>query len=194
MGIHGDKSQTERTNVIRGFKQGHCKIMIATDVAARGLDISNVEYVINYDFPKDIENYVHRIGRTGRSDKKGTSVTFMSEEDSSLAGKLIKILKEGDQEIPQELVDLSRYSSKSKFQKQRYGTPSGGKRNDYFNKGFQSNQDREFQTSRNRDYVSSRSRDYESSRDEDYQDYRSRESRSSRKSFNRPRDDSDPFY
>ena len=76
MGIHGDKSQAARSNTIKRFKSGDCKIMIATDVAARGLDISNVEYVINYDFPSDIENYVHRIGRTGRSDNKGTSMSI----------------------------------------------------------------------------------------------------------------------
>ena len=77
MGIHGDKTQMQRSKVIKSFKEGNCQVMIATDVAARGLDINNVEYVVNYDFPLDIENYVHRIGRTARSNKKGTSITLM---------------------------------------------------------------------------------------------------------------------
>jgi len=108
MGIHGDKSQSQRSMTIKRFKGGQTNVMIATDVAARGLDISGVMYVINYDFPKDIENYIHRIGRTGRSDNKGTSITFVTDEDP--AKKIIKILKESNQEVPQELVDLARNS------------------------------------------------------------------------------------
>lgn len=123
MGIHGDKSQMQRSNVIRAFKRGTCNIMIATDVAARGLDISGVEYVINYDFPKDIENYIHRIGRTGRSDNKGTSVTFLSEEDANSSRKLISILKESEQTVPEELYRLSRFARESKVHN-RFGGAS----------------------------------------------------------------------
>jgi len=126
-GIHGDKSQADRSRVIQRFKNGSVNIMIATDVAARGLDISNVEYVINYDFPNDIENYVHRIGRTGRADKKGTSITFLSQDDASQAGKLIKILEQAEQEVPQELVQLSRLAKESKQEQRRYGNFSGSK-------------------------------------------------------------------
>merc|ERR1712200_16224 len=103
IGIHGDKSQMARSTVIEKFKRGRANIMIATDIAARGLDITDVEYVINYDFPKDIENYIHRIGRTGRAEKTGTAITFFTEEDATYAKKLVKIMKDSNQEIPEDL-------------------------------------------------------------------------------------------
>ena len=107
MGIHGDKTQAQRDNTIRRFKDGSCNVMIATDVAARGLDISNVEYVVNYDFPLDIENYIHRIGRTGRANKKGTSITYMTPDDARFADKVVAIMREADQEVPEELIELA---------------------------------------------------------------------------------------
>jgi ATP-dependent RNA helicase DDX5/DBP2 len=125
-GIHGDKSQIQRSSVIQKFKAGHCRIMIATDIAARGLDISGVEYVLNYDFPNDIENYVHRIGRTGRSNAKGTSITFFTDTDANQAKKLIEILKEAEQEIPQELYQYMKFARAEKFTKKRYGRQEGG--------------------------------------------------------------------
>merc|ERR1719221_1683581 len=94
MGIHGDKSQRMRSETLQRFKEGSCNVMIATDVAARGLDINDIEWVVNYDFPLDIENYIHRIGRTGRASKKGNSLTYMTSEDARFAEKLIKILQE----------------------------------------------------------------------------------------------------
>ena len=97
MGIHGDKTQMQRSKVIKSFKEGNCQVMIATDVAARGLDINNVEYVVNYDFPLDIENYVHRIGRTARSNKKGTSITLITDNEARFAKKLVQILRESNQ-------------------------------------------------------------------------------------------------
>jgi len=124
MGIHGDKSQIQRSSTIQKFKAGHCKIMIATDIAARGLDISGVEYVVNYDFPNDIENYVHRIGRTGRSNAKGTSITLFTDDDANHAKKLVEILKEAEQEVPQELYEFMKYHRGSKVTKKRYGKQS----------------------------------------------------------------------
>jgi len=114
MGIHGDKSQTMRAATIQRFKDGSCKVMIATDVAARGLDISDVDWVVNYDFPLDIENYIHRIGRTGRANKKGHSLTYMTSDDARFAKKLIKILEEADQEVPEDLVNLKDLSVSEK--------------------------------------------------------------------------------
>ncbi len=76
-GIHGDKRSRERIRTLEAFKEDKINILIATDVAARGLDIPNVSHVINYDIPQNYETYVHRIGRTGRGDKKGTSLTFV---------------------------------------------------------------------------------------------------------------------
>lgn len=80
-GIHGDLSQQKRMSVLRAFKNGNMDILVATDVAARGLDISGVTHVYNYDIPQDPESYVHRIGRTGRAGKEGMSVTFVTPNE-----------------------------------------------------------------------------------------------------------------
>jgi superfamily II DNA/RNA helicase len=76
-GIHGDKRSRERIRILESFKKDHITILIATDVAARGLDIPDVTHVINYDVPQTYDTYVHRIGRTGRAGKKGTALTFV---------------------------------------------------------------------------------------------------------------------
>ena len=82
--IHGDKAQKERESVLSRFKKGDLKILIATDVSARGIDVPNVDFVINYDLPDKPENYVHRIGRTGRGTQKGQAVSFCSKEEKPL--------------------------------------------------------------------------------------------------------------
>lgn len=82
--IHGGKDQQERQRALEAFKKGENKILIATDVSARGIDIANVEYVVNYDLPELPENYVHRVGRTGRGGKKGQAVAFCSKEEMPL--------------------------------------------------------------------------------------------------------------
>lgn len=76
--IHGNKKQSQRQRVLTGFKNNEIKILLATDVASRGLDIDNVTHVINYDLPETYEDYIHRIGRTGRMDKKGVALTFIT--------------------------------------------------------------------------------------------------------------------
>jgi superfamily II DNA/RNA helicase len=76
--IHGDKSQSYRLRALRSFKEGKVKILVATDVAARGLDIDNVSHVINYDLPANYEDYVHRIGRTGRAAQKGNAISLVT--------------------------------------------------------------------------------------------------------------------
>jgi len=121
MGIHGDKSQNHRSHTIQRFRDGSCNVMIATDVAARGLDINDVEWVVNYDFPLDIENYIHRIGRTGRASKKGNSLTYMTPEDGKVAGKLIEILKQAEQEVPEELIKLQKENRFVKGSKGKVG-------------------------------------------------------------------------
>jgi ATP-dependent RNA helicase DDX5/DBP2 len=103
LSIHGDKEQSERDWVLKEFKDGKNPILIATDVAARGLDVKDIKYVINYDFPGQIEDYVHRIGRTGRAGATGSSYSFFTADKSWLARDLIKILAEASQPIPQEL-------------------------------------------------------------------------------------------
>jgi ATP-dependent RNA helicase DBP3 len=99
--IHSDKSQKLRIEALNSFKSGKTPLLIATDVASRGLDIPQVEYVINYSFPLTIEDYVHRIGRTGRAGKTGISHTFFqTQADKSHAGELVNVLKETNQKIP----------------------------------------------------------------------------------------------
>ena len=82
--IHGDKTQQERNTVMTDFRNGTIKILIATDVSARGIDIPNIEMVVNYDLPEQAENYVHRVGRTGRGDKFGKSISFCSDGEKNL--------------------------------------------------------------------------------------------------------------
>jgi ATP-dependent RNA helicase RhlE len=82
--IHGNKDQDERSSVMKNFKEGTNKIVIATDISARGIDIPNVEIVINYDLPEEAENYVHRVGRTGRGMQKGLAISFCSTEEKEI--------------------------------------------------------------------------------------------------------------
>jgi Superfamily II DNA and RNA helicases len=81
LSIHGDKEQRERFETMEKFRSGAVKILVATDVSARGIDIPDVDYVVNYDLPDLPENYVHRVGRTGRGEKKGLAVSFCSPEE-----------------------------------------------------------------------------------------------------------------
>ncbi|HBF88971.1 MAG TPA: ATP-dependent helicase [Bacteroidales bacterium] len=82
--IHGDKEQKDRTSIMKQFKEGIVKILIATDVSARGIDVAKVQYIINYDLPDKAENYVHRVGRTGRGTEKGIAISFCSEEEKPM--------------------------------------------------------------------------------------------------------------
>ncbi|KAI4328007.1 hypothetical protein L6164_020405 [Bauhinia variegata] len=110
--IHGDKAQSERTKALSLFKKGSCPLMIATDVAARGLDIPDVEVVINYSFPLTTEDYVHRIGRTGRAGKKGVAHTFFTKHNKGLAGELVNVLKEAGQVVPEALLKFGTHVKK----------------------------------------------------------------------------------
>jgi ATP-dependent RNA helicase RhlE len=82
--LHGGKEQEDRTSVMNDFKDGTAKLLIATDVSARGIDIQGINYVVNYDIPDVAENYVHRVGRTGRGQAKGFAVSFCSMEEKEL--------------------------------------------------------------------------------------------------------------
>jgi len=104
--IHGDKSQEGRTLAVEQFKSGEIPLLVATDVAARGLDIPGVDFVINYSFPLTIEDYVHRIGRTGRAGREGTAHTFFQLCDKLRAGELVKVLKDANQEVPAAMNDF----------------------------------------------------------------------------------------
>lgn len=109
--IHGDREQREREEALRDFKRGTMKLLIATSVAARGLDIKNVTHVINYDMPQSIDEYVHRIGRTGRLGNCGRATSFFDpEQDYGIAADLKKILLQAKQVVP-EFLDNVRVSS-----------------------------------------------------------------------------------
>lgn len=101
--IHSDKDQKERFSVMRKFREGKVLIMIATDVSARGIDIPDVDFVVNYDLPEQSENYVHRVGRTGRGTRKGQAVSFCSEEEKPI---LLEIEKYLDSEI--QVLDIAK--------------------------------------------------------------------------------------
>ncbi|XP_073151036.1 DEAD-box ATP-dependent RNA helicase 52C-like [Henckelia pumila] len=108
--IHGDKVQMERERALRSFKNGRTPILVATDVASRGLDIPQVAHVINFDLPKVIDSYVHRIGRTGRAGKSGLATAFFSEQNAPLAKELIELMREANQETPEWLVQYAKTS------------------------------------------------------------------------------------
>ncbi|KAK7379654.1 hypothetical protein VNO80_05118 [Phaseolus coccineus] len=110
--IHGDRTQQERELALRSFKTGNTPILVATDVAARGLDIPHVAHVVNFELPNDIDDYVHRIGRTGRAGKKGLATAFFNDNNASLARPLADLMQEANQEVPEW---LSRYAARSTF-------------------------------------------------------------------------------
>lgn len=106
--IHGDRSQMQREKTLDAFRRNRVNVLVATDVASRGLDVSDIKHVINYDYPNTTEDYVHRIGRTGRCKANGTAYTLFTEENGSHAVDLIDVLKEAKQDIDPGLVELSK--------------------------------------------------------------------------------------
>lgn len=101
----------ERERALRAFRSGRMPIMVATDVAARGLDVPHVSHVINYDLPKGIDSYVHRIGRTGRAGKAGLATAFFSDANQPLAKALAECMDETKQEVPDWLRDYANMAS-----------------------------------------------------------------------------------
>jgi ATP-dependent RNA helicase RhlE len=112
--IHSDKEQAERTKTLDEFKTGKLKLLIATDVSARGIDIPNVDFVVNYDLPEVAANYVHRVGRTGRGSKKGQAVSFCSSEEKDLLAEIETFL---DKEIMVLEIDREAYRETLDFTK-----------------------------------------------------------------------------
>lgn len=142
--IHGDKTQAARDTVISNFKSGRKSILIATDVASRGLDVENVKLVINYDFPKAVEDYVHRIGRTARGNvAEGHAFTMFTKDDIGNGRAFIQLLKDSNQEVPQALEDLMRSarSASSNNSRRGFGSNYGG-RGRSFSSGYSSNNNR----------------------------------------------------
>merc|ERR550532_2345393 len=108
--IHGDKDQMQREDALNGLKSGRIKVLVATDVAARGLDIKGIGMVVNFDPANNTEDYVHRIGRTGRAGAKGFAVTLMSRQDAGKARGIVEVMERTNREIPRELQDMARSS------------------------------------------------------------------------------------
>ncbi|KAL0461695.1 UNVERIFIED_CONTAM: ATP-dependent RNA helicase-like protein DB10 [Sesamum latifolium] len=124
--IHGDKSQGERDHVLNQFRTGRSPVLVATDVAARGLDVKDIRVVINYDFPTGIEDYVHRIGRTGRAGATGLAYTFFCDQDARHASDLVKLLEGANQNVPVEVRDMaSRGGGMGRGRRQWSSGPSG---------------------------------------------------------------------
>uniref|UniRef100_A0A1I8AFQ8 RNA helicase n=1 Tax=Steinernema glaseri TaxID=37863 RepID=A0A1I8AFQ8_9BILA len=117
--IHGDLQQIERERHLESFRSGNTPILVATAVAARGLDIPNVKNVINYDLPNDCDEYVHRIGRTGRAGNVGIATSFFNDKNRNIASDLAQLIVEANQELPDW---LERQAADS----QRYGRGGGG--------------------------------------------------------------------
>ena len=107
MSLHGGKDQVDRDSTIADFKSGVVPIVIATSVAARGLDVKQLKLVINYDAPNHMEDYVHRAGRTGRAGNKGTCVTFITQEQDRYSVDIYRALKASNAAVPKELEDLA---------------------------------------------------------------------------------------
>ncbi|GJN12562.1 hypothetical protein PR202_ga30848 [Eleusine coracana subsp. coracana] len=128
LSLHGGKDQSDRESTVADFKGDFCSLLIATSVAARGLDVKELELVVNYDVPNHYEDYVHRVGRTGRAGRKGSAVTFISEEEERYAPDLVKALELSEQAAPEDLKALAdQFMAKVKQGTERaHGTGYGG--------------------------------------------------------------------
>ncbi|KAL1765277.1 ATP-dependent RNA helicase DDX3Y [Sigmodon hispidus] len=144
--IHGDRSQKDREEALHQFRSGRRPILVATAVAARGLDISNVKHVINFDLPSDIEEYVHRIGRTGRVGNLGLATSFFNERNLNITKDLLDLLVEAKQEVPSWLESMAyehHYKGSNRGRSKRFSGGFGAR--DYrqssglANSGFNSN-------------------------------------------------------
>jgi ATP-dependent RNA helicase RhlE len=105
--LHSDRTQGQRQNALNGFRSGHFQIMVATDIAARGLDVDSISHVINFDMPDTPDAYIHRIGRTGRAERSGDAFTLVTPEDDEMVRELEKIMK---QSLPRETFEDFDYS------------------------------------------------------------------------------------
>ncbi|KAF8704836.1 hypothetical protein HU200_031074 [Digitaria exilis] len=145
--IHGDKSQAERDSVLSDFRSGRCPVLVATDVAARGLDIKDIRVVVNYDFPTGVEDYVHRIGRTGRAGATGSAYTFFGDKDSKYASDLVKILEGANQSVPPQLKEMAQRGGYGGGRSRRWASSDDSygydsrRSNDNFNNSSFGNQD-----------------------------------------------------
>ncbi|KAM6323484.1 putative ATP-dependent RNA helicase DDX43 [Aegotheles albertisi] len=105
--LHGNREQCDREQALDDFKEGRVRILVATDLASRGLDVHDITHVFNFDLPRNIEEYVHRVGRTGRAGRTGEAVTLVTKDDWKVASELIKILERAKQVVPKELIAMA---------------------------------------------------------------------------------------
>ncbi|PSC68276.1 DEAD-box ATP-dependent RNA helicase 42 isoform A [Micractinium conductrix] len=128
LSLHGGKDQSDRESTVADFKANVCNILVATSVAARGLDVKDLVLVVNYDVPNHHEDYVHRVGRTGRAGAKGTAITFIGPDEDQYAPDLVKALKESGAPIPADLAELSEAFEKKRKEgrAQAHGSGFGG--------------------------------------------------------------------
>jgi superfamily II DNA/RNA helicase len=136
--LHGNKAQNARERAVQSFRDGTTNILVATDVAARGLDIKDIKYVINVELPLVMEDYIHRIGRTGRAGEPGTAYTFFCPEDKQHARQLVRILEDSAQAVPKELSKIAETAPVTKPRKtameQMYGDFARGADADFMKK------------------------------------------------------------
>ncbi|XP_078069558.1 putative ATP-dependent RNA helicase DDX43 [Mustelus asterias] len=116
--LHGDREQYDREQALEDFKEGRVRILIATDLASRGLDVHDITHVFNFDFPRNIEEYVHRIGRTGRAGRMGSAITLVTRSDWRFAAELIAILERACQPVPEELLTMAKRYEQNKMKKE----------------------------------------------------------------------------
>ncbi|XP_069742073.1 probable ATP-dependent RNA helicase DDX43 [Narcine bancroftii] len=116
--LHGSREQCDREQALSDFKEGKVRILVATDLASRGLDVQDITHVFNFDFPRNIEEYVHRIGRTGRAGRTGQAITLITRNDWRFAADLISILERGCQPVPEELLEMAKRYKESKVKKE----------------------------------------------------------------------------
>ncbi|XP_061479114.1 probable ATP-dependent RNA helicase DDX43 isoform X4 [Rhineura floridana] len=132
--LHGNREQCDREQALEDFKKGRVRILIATDLASRGLDVQDITHVFNFDFPRNIEEYVHRVGRTGRAGRTGEAVTLVTRNDWRIASELIDILERGNQVIPEELISMAERYKQFQLKKEMekdLGRPRGRSRKSF---------------------------------------------------------------
>ena len=119
--IHGDIGQNSRQNTIREFKEGNVEVLVATDVAARGLDIAGVDLVVHTSPPGDSDSFVHRSGRTGRAGRKGTSITFFTEKDLPNVRGIANVIKQSGCFVEDWMMSIKPLSTKAKRKIKKHG-------------------------------------------------------------------------
>ncbi|KAJ3166949.1 hypothetical protein HDU88_003038 [Geranomyces variabilis] len=125
--LHGDLPQHERDAVVRDFKAGKFKVLVSTDVAARGLDIKAIKTVVNYDVARDIDSHIHRIGRTGRAGEKGTAYTLVTLSEDRFAADLVTNLQEANQVVPADLLAVAMKNPRFRSSRGGFGGRGGGR-------------------------------------------------------------------